>query len=183
MSVGRKSQTPLSGKFASFRVKPVFGEICIPLECVILEGGGNAELRSWRPFGQLVNTIRRVSPKSVVPEHALNKENCHLHTGWCSTQQARDGGPELRGAKLVVEESSSLVPSSLKHEGDGGHGQSLSERARRLSERTLPKGLEGSRRPQTVLCKAGNTNPVTLAAVGSVGQDKRREQNNRLCRL
>ena len=36
--------------------------------------------------------------------------------------------------RLVVEESSTLVLSPLKREGDVGHGQSLLERVRRLSE-------------------------------------------------
>ena len=52
-------------------MKLVLGETFMPLGCVILEGGGNAELRSWKTFGQWVNTIRRASPKSVIPEHAL----------------------------------------------------------------------------------------------------------------
>ena len=71
MSVGRKSQIPLSGKFATFRLKPVFGETFMPLGCVILEGGGNADLRSWKAFGQWVNAVRRASSKSVPPEHAV----------------------------------------------------------------------------------------------------------------
>ena len=64
-------QIPLSGKFAPCRMKPVLGETCMPLVCVILEGGGNAELRAWKAFGQRVNTIRKASQKSVTPEHAL----------------------------------------------------------------------------------------------------------------
>ena len=35
----------------------------MPLGCVILEGGGNAELRSWKAFGHWVNTIRRAPPE------------------------------------------------------------------------------------------------------------------------
>ena len=35
----------------------------MPLGCVILEGGGDAELRAWKAFGQWVNTIRKASPK------------------------------------------------------------------------------------------------------------------------
>ena len=50
----RKSgQLTLSGKFAKFRVKPVLGETFMPLGCVILEGGGNAELRAWKSFWPL----------------------------------------------------------------------------------------------------------------------------------
>ena len=63
VSVGRKGQFLLTGKFATFRMKPVFGETYMPLDCVILKGGGNAELRSWKAFAQWVNTIRRVFPK------------------------------------------------------------------------------------------------------------------------
>ena len=33
--VGRKSQTPLAGKFATFRMKLVLGETNMPLDCVI----------------------------------------------------------------------------------------------------------------------------------------------------
>ena len=58
------SQIPLSRKFAIFRMKPVLGETFMPLGCVILEGGGNSELRAWT--GQ-----RKASPKSVIPEHVL----------------------------------------------------------------------------------------------------------------
>ena len=39
--VGRKSQFPLSGKFATFRMRPVLGETFIPLRCVILEAISN----------------------------------------------------------------------------------------------------------------------------------------------
>ena len=42
----------------------------MPHGCVILEGGRNAELRSWKAFSQWVNTLRSVSQKSVFPEHA-----------------------------------------------------------------------------------------------------------------
>ena len=51
-SSGRVGQLTLSGKFAKFRMKPVLGETFMPLGCVILEGGGNAELRAWKAFGQ-----------------------------------------------------------------------------------------------------------------------------------
>ena len=71
VKVGRMSQIPLSGKFATFRMKPVLRETFMPLGCVILEGGGNAELKAWKAFGQWVNTIRKASPKPVIPEHAL----------------------------------------------------------------------------------------------------------------
>ena len=68
---GRKSQILLSGKFATLRMKLAYGETSMPLGCVILEGGGNVDLRSRKAFG-LVNAIRRVSPEFVPTD---------LHTG------------------------------------------------------------------------------------------------------
>ena len=41
------------------------------LGCVILEGGGNAELRTWKAFGEWINKIHKASQKSVIPAHAL----------------------------------------------------------------------------------------------------------------
>ena len=52
VKVGRKSQILVSGKFATFRTKLVLGETFMPLGCVILEGGGNADLRAWKAFGR-----------------------------------------------------------------------------------------------------------------------------------
>ena len=46
VKVGRMCQIPSSGKFASFRMKPVVSETFMLLGCVILEGGGNDELRA-----------------------------------------------------------------------------------------------------------------------------------------
>ena len=60
-SSGRVGQLTLSGKFAKFRMKPVLGETFMPL-CVILEGGGNAELRAWKAFGLWINIIRKALP-------------------------------------------------------------------------------------------------------------------------
>ena len=71
VKVGRMSQIPMSGKFVSFRMKPVLGETFMPLGCVIMVCGGNAGLRAWKAFGQWVNTIRKASPKAVIPERAL----------------------------------------------------------------------------------------------------------------
>ena len=51
VKVGRMSQIPLCGKFATFRMKPVLGETFMRLGCIILEGGGSAELRAWKAFG------------------------------------------------------------------------------------------------------------------------------------
>ena len=64
VKLGRMSQIPLSGKFPTFRMKPVLGETFMPLGCVILVGGGNAVLRAWKAFGQWINTMRKASPKS-----------------------------------------------------------------------------------------------------------------------
>ena len=44
MSFGRKSQIFFSGVFATLRMKLVLVETFMPLGCVILEGGGNADL-------------------------------------------------------------------------------------------------------------------------------------------
>ena len=51
-------------------MKPVRGEIFMPLGCLILEGGGNAELRAWKAFGQWINTIRKAFPVTDPPERA-----------------------------------------------------------------------------------------------------------------
>ena len=72
-SSGRVGQLTLSRKFAKFRMKPVLGETFMPLGCVILEGGGNAELRAWKAFGQWINTIRKAFPVTDPPEHAARK--------------------------------------------------------------------------------------------------------------
>ena len=69
-SSGRVGQLTPSGKFAKFRMRPVLGETFMPLGCVILEGGVNAELRAWKAFGQWVNTIRKAFPVTDPPEHA-----------------------------------------------------------------------------------------------------------------
>ena len=119
----------------------------MPLGCVILEGGGNADLRAFQAFGQWVNTIRKKSPKSVIPEHALcaaRKNVIFIQGGDTLSEKVME---ELSSAehKSVVEESSSIVLSLLKRECVGAHCQMLSERARRLPERALQKGLECSR--------------------------------------
>ena len=70
VKVGRMTQIPLSGKFATFRMKPVLGETFMPLRCVILEGGGNAELRAWRAslcFLSLKVTLHTLNKSVLVP--------------------------------------------------------------------------------------------------------------------
>ena len=118
----------------------------MPLGCVSLEGGGNAELRSWKAFGQWINTTRRASPRSMPPEHALYSERqivTLIQDGDTLSKKVMEdlSSEELRS---VVEESSSMVLSLLMREGVGAHCQALSERARRLSERALQKLLEFS---------------------------------------
>ena len=120
----------------------------MPLGCVILEGGGNAELRGWKAFGQWVNTIRKASPKSVIPERALyaaRKIVTFVQGGDTFSKKVME---DLSSAerKSFVDESSSIVPSLLKRECVGANCQMLSERVRRLSERALQKGLDCSRR-------------------------------------
>ena len=120
----------------------------MPLGCVILEGGGNAELRAWKAFGQWVNTIRKASPKSVFSERALyaaRKIVTFIQGGDTFSKKVME---DLSSAerKSFVDESSSIVPSLLKRECVGANCQMLSERVRRLSERALQKGLDCSRR-------------------------------------
>ena len=94
-------------------MKIASGETFMPLECVILEGGGNAELRAWKAFGQWVNTIRKAAPKPVAPEHALyaaRKIVLFIQGGdTLSKKVMEDLSPEER--RSVVEESSSIVLS------------------------------------------------------------------------
>ena len=141
VKVGRMCKTPSSGQFATFRMKPVLGETFMPLGCVILEGGGNAELRAWKAFGQWVNTIRKATPKPVTPEHALyaaRKIVIFIQGGdTLSKKVMEDLSPEER--ESVVDEGSSIVLSLLKCECISTPCEVLSERVRRLAERALQK--------------------------------------------
>ena len=156
VKVGRMCQIPVSGKFATFHMKPVSGETFMPLECVILEGGGNAELGAWKAFDQWVNTIRKAAPKPAIPEHVLYAARIVIVIqggDTISKKVMEDLSSEER--RSVVDESSSIVLSLLKREGVGAHCQMLSERVRRLSERALQKWLECSRRAKHKwLCQA-----------------------------
>ena len=118
-------QSPLFGTFVTFRMKPVLGETVMPLGCVILEGGGNAELRAWKAFGQWVNTIRKASPKSVIPQHTLyaaRKIVIFTQGGdTLSKKVMEDLSSEER--RSVFDESSSVVLSLLKRECVGAHCQ------------------------------------------------------------
>ena len=142
-----------------------------------LEGGGNAVLRSWKAFGHWTNTIRRASPRSIPPEHALysaRKFVTLIQDGDTLSKKVMEdlSSEELRS---VVKESSSMVLSLLMREGVGAHCQALSERARRLSERALQKGHQFSRRAthkwlsQAVVRERGCT---PRATVGHQGQSR-----------
>ena len=76
VKVGRMCQTLLSGKFATFS-----HEACV---------------------GQWVNTIRKASSKSVIPEHALYaaRKIVIFIQRWRHTQQEGDGRLELRRAQV-----------------------------------------------------------------------------------
>ena len=83
----------------------------MPLGCVILEGGGNAELRTWKAFGQWVNTIRKAFPKSVIPEHSLYAARKIVMFIQCGDTLCKNVMKDLSSAehKSVVDESSSRV--------------------------------------------------------------------------
>ena len=135
--MGRQRRSPLTGGSAIFCLRPLLGEPRMPMDCVILAGGGSAELRSWKAFGQWVSIIRKASPKTTIPEHALYaaRKIVAFIQGITSSEERSS----------LVEETSSLVLSLLSREDDCGTSQSLSERERRLSEVALQKGLESSR--------------------------------------
>ena len=123
----------------------------------ILEGGGNAELRAWKAFGQWVNTIRKATPKPVNPEHALYAARSiviFIQFGdTLGKKVMEDLSSEER--RPVVDESSSIVLSLLKRDCVSAQCQMLSERVRRLAERALQEGLECSKRAtHKWLCQA-----------------------------
>ena len=47
----RQGRSLLTGGLATFHLRPVLGETRMPMACVILAGGSNTELRSWKAFG------------------------------------------------------------------------------------------------------------------------------------
>ena len=89
-------------------------------------------MRAWKAFGQWVNTIRKASPKSTIPEHAL----------YAARKLVKEGGGRFEFSRAQV---SSIAFFLFKRECVGAHCHMLSERVRRLSERALLKGLEFSR--------------------------------------
>ena len=147
-SAGRVGQLTLSGKFAKFLMKTVLGETFMPLGCVILEGGGNAELRAWKAFGQWINTIRKAFPVSDLPEHARYAATKIVNFIQGSDTLSRKVMDDLSTTerRSLVEESTLLVLSFLKREGSGAQCCMLTERVRRLADRALQKGLGYSRR-------------------------------------
>ena len=147
-SSGRVGQLTLSGKFAKFRMKPVLGETFMPLGCVILEGGGNAELRAWKAFGQWINIIRKALPVTDPPEHARYAARKIVNFIQGSDTLSMKVMDDLSTTERwsLVEETTLLVLSFLKREGSGAQCYMLTERVRRLAERALQKGIEYSRR-------------------------------------
>ena len=81
----------------------------MPLECVILEGGGNAELRAWKAFGH-------GSTRSANALHAARKIVNTL-----SKKVMEDLSSEER--RSVVDESSSVVLSLVKRKCVGAQCQ------------------------------------------------------------
>ena len=120
----------------------------MPLECVIPESGGYAELRAWKAFGQRINTIRKAFPVTDLPEHARYAArkivNFIQGTDTLSRKVMDDLSTTERWSS--VTESTLLVLSFLKREGSAAQCCMLTERVRRLAERALQKGLEYSRR-------------------------------------
>ena len=105
-------------------------------------------MRAWKAFGQWVSTSRKANPKTVIPEHALYAARIiviFIQGGDTLSNKVME---DLTSAehKSVVYESSSIVFSLWKRECVGAHRQMLSERVRRLSERSLQKGFDCSRR-------------------------------------
>ena len=113
VSSGRVGQLALSGKFAKFRMKPVLGETFMPLGCVILEGGGNAELRAWKAFGQWINIIRKAFPVTDPPEHARYTARKIVHFIQGSDTLSMKVMDDLSATERwsLVEESTLLVLS------------------------------------------------------------------------
>ena len=141
-SSGRVGQLTLSGKFAKFRMKTVLGETFMPLECVILEGGGNAELRAWKAFGQWINTIGKAFPVTDPPEHARYAARKIVNSIQGSDTLSRKVMDDLSTTERwsLVEGSTLLVLSFLKREDSGAQCCMLTERVRRLAgkEDALP---------------------------------------------
>ena len=116
VKVGRMCKTPWSGKCATFRMKLVLGETFMPLGCVILEGGGNVELRAWKAFNQWVNTIRKATPKTSYTRtcDVCRQKHYYLHSRWRHPRQKGDGRLELGRAQVCCRRE--LVDRPLSFE-------------------------------------------------------------------
>ena len=66
-----KDDHPLDWWSCDFSFEACFGRNPHAYGVRHLAGGINAELRSLKAFGQWVNIIRKASPKTPSPEHAL----------------------------------------------------------------------------------------------------------------
>ena len=88
VKVGRKSQCPLSGKFATFRTKLVLGETFMPLGCVILDRWRQRRLESlesFRPMGQHdPQNVPKISHSRT--RVVCRQKKCHFHSRWRHTQ-------------------------------------------------------------------------------------------------
>ena len=110
-------QTPLVWPVCYFSHEALYWERhSCHFGCVILEGGGNAELRTWKAFGQWANTIRKANPKPVTPRTCVvrcQKIVIFIQGGdTLSKKVMEDLRPEER--KSVVDEVSSIVPLSFE---------------------------------------------------------------------
>ena len=110
----------------------------MPLGCVILEGGGNAELRAWKAVGQWINTIRKAFPVTDPPEHARYAARKIVNFIQGSDTLSRKVMDDLSTTERLslVEESTLLVLSFLKRKGFWRsvlHADRTSETIRRTS--------------------------------------------------
>ena len=129
----------------------------MPLGCVILEGGGNAEPRAWKAFGRWSIRSAKRPLKPVTPEHALyaaSKIVIFIQGGdTIGKKVMEDMSSEER--RSVVDEGSSIVFSLLKRECVGAQCQMLSNECGDCLSVRSEKGLECSRRAtHKWLCQA-----------------------------
>ena len=121
-NVERQRRSLLTGGLATFHLRPVLGESRMLMDCVILAGGSNAELRSWKAFGQ--GSKLYANRLSQHPLRSTRKIVAFIQgTATLSKKVVGELSSEERSS--VVEESSTFVLSLLKCDGDCGIGQSL----------------------------------------------------------
>ena len=111
-NVERQGRSHLTGCFATFHLRAVLGETRMPMDCVILAGGGNAELRSWKAFGQWVKLYAK-----RLPEHPLRSTRKIV----AFIQGTATPSKKVMG-DLCTEKRTTVV---LKFDGDCRIGQSL----------------------------------------------------------